>query len=238
MGEFVRIRNVPFKIVGVLEKKGSSTAGQDQDDIVVTPYTTVLKRLQGHAGHRDRIDVIYASAVSVDKVAAAQREIEPLLRQRQRLGPRQDNSFSIRSQEEMASMAAESARTLSILLGSVAAISLLVGGIGIMNIMLVSVTERTREIGLRMALGAKSRHVLAQFLLEAIVLSIVGGAVGVLLGVGASRLIAHFAGWPVRIGLQSVAIAFGFATLVGVFFGFYPARSASRLDPIEALRYE
>jgi putative ABC transport system permease protein len=171
-------------------------------------------------------------------VDEAMKEIEALLRQRQKLQPGQDNNFMMRSQEEIASMAAENTKILSMLLGTVAAISLLVGGIGIMNIMLVSVTERTREIGLRMAIGAKGNHVLAQFLLEAIVLSLVGGAIGVVLGAAASRLITRLFGWPVQVELTSVALAFGFSALVGIFFGFYPARKASRLDPIEALRYE
>ena len=234
VGQLVRIKNVPFRVVGVLEKKGGSTMGQDQDDLVAAPYTTIMKRLAG----TNRINTIYVSAVSVDRVAAAQKEIQALLRQRQRLGPGQDDNFMMRSQEEMASMAAQSSQTLSNLLGTVAAISLLVGGIGIMNIMLVSVTERTREIGLRMAIGAKSRHVLAQFLLEAVVLSVVGGAIGVLLGALASHLISRFAGWPVSVGISSVALAFGFSALVGVFFGFYPARKAAYLNPVEALRFE
>jgi putative ABC transport system permease protein len=176
--------------------------------------------------------------VSSDAVARAQEEIEALLRQRHRIAEGQPSDFMMRSQEEIASRAAESSRTMSLLLGSVAAISLLVGGIGIMNIMLVSVTERTREIGVRLAVGAKSRHILLQFLLEAVILSVVGGGLGVLLGFAASRVLSKFAGWPTIVGLGSVGLAFGFAALVGVFFGFYPARRASRLDPIEALRYE
>jgi putative ABC transport system permease protein len=234
VGQVVRIKNVPFRVVGVLERKGGSMMGDDQDDQVVAPYTTVMKRLMGQS----RIRMIMAAAASPDQVAPAQREIEALLRQRHRIGAHDDSDFMIRSQDEMAANAAETSRTLSILLIVVAAISLLVGGIGIMNIMLVSVTERTREIGVRMAIGAKARHVLAQFLLEAVTLSIVGGVLGILLGVATARVISRFAGWPTVILPEAVALAFGFAALVGVFFGFYPARKASQLDPIEALRYE
>jgi len=234
IGEIVRIKNVPFRVIGVLERKGGNMMGTDQDDQVIVPYTTAMKRLMGQS----RINLIYVSAVSDDAVAEAQTQIDALLRQRHRIGPGQDADFMMRSQEEIASTAAQTSKTLSILLGSVAAISLLVGGIGIMNIMLVSVTERTREIGIRMAIGAKGRHVLTQFLLEAIMLSVVGGLIGILLGVGVSRLVSKFAGWPVYVGMGSVAMAFGFSALIGIFFGFYPARAASRLDPIEALRYE
>ena len=240
VGQLIRIKNVPFRVAGVLEKKGGSTQGQDQDDVVIAPYTTVMKRLGGASAstNRNRISIVYVAARSEDLVAQAQSEIDALLRQRHRIGPGQDADFMMRSQEEMASMAAASTRTFSILLGSVAAISLLVGGIGIMNIMLVSVTERTRETGIRMAIGAKGRHVLAQFLLEAVVLSITGGLIGVVLGIAASRIIASTAGWPVSIGAGVVALAFGVAALIGIFFGFYPARRAARLNPIAALRYE
>ncbi|HEX6851177.1 MAG TPA: ABC transporter permease [Candidatus Polarisedimenticolaceae bacterium] len=234
VGNTVRIKNVPFKVVGVLEKKGGNMMGSDQDDQVVVPYTTVMKRLVG----RDRIGMIQASAKSPELVPVAMEEIDALLRQRFRVPPGGEAPFSMRSQEEIASQANQMSRTLSMLLASVAAISLLVGGIGIMNIMLVSVTERTREIGIRMAIGAKGRHVLFQFLIEAITLSVVGGAIGVALGVSASQIIATKAGWPVLIDPRSVATAFGFAAAIGIFFGFYPARKASRLDPIEALRYE
>jgi putative ABC transport system permease protein len=182
--------------------------------------------------------MVQVAARAPDLIDPSMQEMRVLLRQRHRLQSGQDDDFNMRSQEEIAATAGETTRTFAILLASVAAISLLVGGIGIMNIMLVSVTERTREIGLRMAVGAKARHVLGQFLLESVALSVVGGAMGVGLGVGASMLIARFAGWPVDIAPRSVLIAFGFAGLVGVFFGFYPARKAARLDPIEALRYE
>jgi putative ABC transport system permease protein len=230
----VRIKNVPFRVIGVLERKGGNTMGQDQDDQIVVPYTTVMKRLSGGT----RLQIIQVAARAPDLIDDAMGEIRVLLRQRHRLQPGQDDDFNMRSQEEIAATAGETTRTFAVLLASVAAISLLVGGIGIMNIMLVSVTERTREIGLRMAVGAKARHVLGQFLLESVALSVVGGAAGVGLGIGASMLIARFAGWPVDIAPRSVLIAFGFAGLVGVFFGFYPARKAARLDPIEALRYE
>ncbi|HEV8337427.1 MAG TPA: ABC transporter permease [Candidatus Polarisedimenticolia bacterium] len=234
MGQIVRIKNVPFRVVGVLDKKGGSTQGTDQDDQILAPYTTVMKRLTG----TERINLIQAAAVAPDRVEDAKNEIEALLRQRQRIQPGQDSNFMMRTQEEIASTAAENIKTLSLLLGSVAAISLLVGGIGIMNIMLVSVTERTREIGVRMAIGAKARHVLAQFLLEAVILSIVGGALGVVLGIAASYAVSSLAGWPVSVGGVSVAAAFGFSAAIGIFFGFYPARKAAALDPIEALRYE
>jgi len=234
VGQAIRIKHVPFRVVGVLEKKGGNMMGQDQDDQIIAPYTTVMKQLQGTA----KLNLIYVSAAGSDQVPEAEKEIEALLRQRHRLQPGQDSDFTMRSQEEIASTAAQTTQTLSILLGSVAAISLLVGGIGIMNIMLVSVTERTREIGIRLAIGAKGRHVLIQFLLEAVALSVAGGAIGIGIGVTASHLISKFAGWPTNVSTGSIALAFGFAAAIGVFFGFYPARQASRLDPIDALRYE
>jgi len=234
LGAIIRIRNVPFRVAGVLERKGGSTMGQDQDDQIVVPYTTLMKRVLG----RDRLNLIQVTARTPDLIGEAMGEIETLLRQRHRIGTGEDNDFMLRSQEEIAATAGETTRTLSLLLGSVAAISLVVGGIGIMNIMLVSVSERTREIGIRMAVGAKARHVLGQFLLEAIILSIVGGGIGVALGIAASRMIAAIAGWPVAVNVSSVAVAFGFAAFVGVFFGWYPARKAARMDPIEALRHE
>jgi len=234
IGAIIRVKNVPFKVIGVLEKKGGSTMGTDQDDQIVVPYTTAMKRILGNK----RIGLLQVSAKSPDAIRDAMAEIAALLRQRHRIGPGQNDDFTMRSQEEIAASASETTKTLSVLLASIAVVSLLVGGIGIMNIMLVSVTERTREIGIRMAIGAKSRHVLAQFLLEAVTLSVVGGGIGVALGIGVSRLIAKFAGWPVSVDPSSIAIAFGFSALIGIFFGFYPARKAAALDPIEALRYE
>jgi len=232
-GQLVRIKNVPFKVDCVLEKKGGSMMG-DQDDVVIVPYTTAMKRLTG----KNKLNTIYVSATSVQTVAQAQSEVEALLRQRHHLGPGQDSDFTMRSQQEFAAMSEQSSQTLSMLLASAAAISLLVGGIGIMNIMLVSVTERTREIGIRMAIGAKGSHVLVQFLIEAITLAVLGGLIGIGLGVGASTIVSKKANLPVHIAPQSILLAFGFAAAIGIFFGFYPARKASRLDPIDALRYE
>ena len=234
IGETVRIKNFPFKVIGVLESKGGNTQGQDQDDVVIAPYTTVMRLLKKTV----KIDMFMASAVSRASVEEAQKEIEALLRQRHHIQPGQDSDFMIRSQQEIAATADETSHTLSLLLASAASISLLVGGIGIMNIMLVSVTERTREIGIRMAIGAKGRDILTQFLIEALTLSIAGGAIGIALGIGASRFLAWKARWPVLLSPAAVVLAFGFSAAIGVFFGFYPARKASRLDPIEALRYE
>ncbi len=234
VGQTVRIKNFPFRVIGVLETKGGNTMGQDQDDVVVAPYTTVMHLLKGS----QKIDMFMASAVSQAAVPEAQKQIEALLRQRHRLQPGQDSDFMLRSQQEIAQTADETSRTLSVLLASAASISLLVGGIGIMNIMLVSVTERTREIGIRMAIGAKGRDILTQFLIEALALSIAGGAIGIALGIGASRFLAWKARWPIMLSPQAVALAFCFSAAIGIFFGFYPARKASLLDPIEALRYE
>src|ERR1700682_467349 len=234
VGQMVRIKNFPFKVIGVLESKGGSTMGQDQDDTVIAPYTTVMKLLK----RSSKIDMFMASATSRNTVDQAQTEIEALLRQRHRLQPGQDSDFMIRSQQEIAQAQDQASRTLSMLLASAASISLLVGGIGIMNIMLVSVTERTREIGIRMAIGAKGRDILTQFLIEALTLSIAGGAIGIALGVAASRFLAWKQQWPIVLSPQAILLAFGFSAAIAIFFGFYPARKASRLDPIDALRYE
>jgi len=234
IGQMVRIKNFPFRVIGVLETKGGSVMGQDQDDLVVAPYTTVMRLLKKTA----KIDMFMASAVSRNSVDEAQKEIEALLRQRHRLGAGQDSDFMIRSQQEIAQTADETSRTLSLLLASAASISLLVGGIGIMNIMLVSVTERTREIGIRMAIGAKGRDIRMQFLVEALSLSVAGGFCGIALGIGVCEFIAAKARWPILVSPEAVVLAFGFSAAIGVFFGFYPAQKASLLDPIEALRYE
>ena len=230
----IRIRNIPFRVVGVLAAKGQSSQGADQDDIVMIPYTSMQKRLM----RITNVQTIIASAVTADRVQEAQEQITLLLRQRHRIQPDREDDFSIRNLSDIAEAASSSARVMAILLGAVASISLLVGGIGIMNIMLVSVTERTREIGIRMAIGAKGKDILTQFLVEALTLSIAGGGIGILLGVGASRFLAWKAGWSIALPPESILLAFGFSAAIGVFFGFYPARKASRLDPIEALRYE
>jgi putative ABC transport system permease protein len=234
VGQTVRIKNVPFKVVGVLDRKGGSTMGQDQDDQILAPYTTVMKRLAGQS----KVSMIMASAASPDQVQEAQDQIDALLKQRHRIPANGDADFMLRSQEEIAAAQNAQMGVLRTLLISIAAISLLIGGIGIMNIMLVSVTERTREIGIRMAIGAKGRHVLLQFLFEAVTLSIVGGLIGILLGVGGSELVKNLLKWPIVVSPSSIIVAFGVAAAVGVFFGFYPARTAAKLDPIDALRYE
>jgi putative ABC transport system permease protein len=234
VGQIIRIKNVPFKVVGVLEKKGGNMMGQDQDDLIIAPYTTVMKRLSG----KPKIDMIQLSAVSAERVQEAQDQIDALLRQRHRIAARADADFSMRSQEEIAATQSQSMNTLRNLLLGIAAISLLIGGIGIMNIMLVSVTERTREIGIRMAIGAKGRHVLLQFLFEALTLSIVGGLMGVGVGVGVADFFRRVMQWPVVVTPDSIALSFGVAAAVGIIFGFFPAFKASHLDPIDALRYE
>jgi putative ABC transport system permease protein len=234
VGAIIRIKNVPFRVNGVLEKKGGSMMGSDQDDVIIAPYTTVQKRLLG----QQRIGMIIASALSAEQVQDAMDQIDALLRQRHRIPPGGDADFMLRSQEEMAQANAQQIAMMRYLLLGIAIVSLIVGGIGIMNIMLVSVTERTREIGIRMAIGARGRHVLLQFLFEAVTLSVLGGLIGVLLGVGVAQGFERFAKWPMVISPTAIMVAFAVSVTIGIFFGFYPARKASRLDPIDALRYE
>ncbi|MCX6139157.1 MAG: ABC transporter permease [Ignavibacteriales bacterium] len=234
VGSVIRIKKMPFRVVGVLSPKGQSAQGSDQDDIVIAPYTTVQKKLMGVTF----LGTIMLSAVSDQAMTDAQAQITELLRVRHRIQPWEDADFTVRSQTEIASAAEATTQVLTILLASIASISLLVGGIGIMNIMLVSVTERTREIGIRMSIGARGRDILLQFLVEAVVLSMAGGLIGVLLGIGSSLLISNLAGWPTLVSTTSIGLAFLFSAAVGIFFGFYPARKAAQLNPIDALRYE
>jgi putative ABC transport system permease protein len=230
----IRIRNIPFRVVGLLAPKGQSSQGTDQDDTVLIPYTTMQKRLM----RITHVQSIMVSAISAERVPEAQEQITALLRQRHRIGPDRDDDFTIRNLSDIAEAASSSAQVMSVLLGTVASISLVVGGIGIMNIMLVSVTERTREIGIRMAVGARSRDIMLQFLVEAVVMAATGGILGILVGIGSSEILNYWAQWPILIDPGIVAVAFLFSGAVGIFFGFYPARKAAHLDPIEALRYE
>ena len=230
----IRIRNIPFRVIGVLVPKGQTGQGTDQDDTVMVPYTTMQKRLMRITW----VQSIVVKAVSAERVEEAQEQITLLLRQRHRTGPEREDDFNVRNLSDIAEAATTTARVMAVLLGSVASISLLVGGIGIMNIMLVSVTERTREIGIRMAVGARSRDIMLQFLVEAVVMAATGGLMGILLGIGSSEVIKQWAQWPTLINPAIIVIAFLFSGAVGVFFGFYPAKKAANLDPIEALRYE
>ena len=234
IGQIIRIRKIPFRVLGTLKSRGESGGWFNRDDIIVIPYTTAQRRLLGII-HIQSIDV---SAVSAARSAEAQEQIEEILRIRHKIAPGAEDDFNVNNMEEIAEGAAESTKILTILLGGIASVSLLVGGIGIMNIMLVSVTERIREIGIRMSVGAREKDVLYQFLTEAIVLSVLGGIIGIGVGLIASRLISHFAGWETLVSLSAIVLAFLFSGSVGIFFGFYPARKASKLDPIDALRYE
>jgi putative ABC transport system permease protein len=239
LDQTIRVRNVPFKVIGVMAPKGQSAFGQDQDDAIFVPLDAGRRRVIGRNYAKDRsVGSIFVKFEREDDIAPGIERMEALLRQRHRLLPDQENDFSVRNLTEVANTASASANTLSLLLAAVAAVSLLVGGIGIMNIMLVSVTERTREIGLRLAVGARPRDILGQFLIEATTLATIGGAIGVALGVGAAHAIANAAGWPSLISPNAVLVAVLFSGLVGIFFGFYPAQRAARLDPIEALRRE
>jgi putative ABC transport system permease protein len=232
-GEIIRVRNQPFKVIGVMSPKGQGAFGQDQDDVVFAPYTTVQKKLQG-IQHIQNITV----AAATPDTAPVSAGITDLLRVRHKLVNGDPDDFTVRTQEEIASLRTETTRTMTVLLSAIAGVSLVVGGIGIMNIMLVSVTERTREIGLRLAIGARGRDVLLQFLVEAVVISLLGGFIGIATGFVLSFAIERFAQWPASIPPEWIGIAFGFAAATGVFFGFYPARKAAGLDPIEALRFE
>lgn len=243
LGEIIRIKNTPFRVIGVLEKKGANLVGQDQDNIILMPFTTVQKRLQGSAFAN--VHTIMVSARTMTQMSDAESQIHHLLLERHRIAMGEPADFQVRNTTEIARVLGIITGTITLMLSAIAGISLLVGGVGIMNIMLVSVTERTREIGIRMAMGARSRDILRQFLVESVMLSSIGGIVGIALGIGASMLlttiintISSGSKWPMVISLPAAAIALLFAAAVGIFFGYYPARRASKLDPIEALRYE
>jgi putative ABC transport system permease protein len=237
VGEILRVNKIPMRVVGVLRPKGSSAMGSDQDDIMFVPVTTAQKRLFGSRGPGG-IHNIMAKAKSAEQLAAAEQQITNLLDLRHRISSDQERDFTIRNLQEFMDAASESTRIMALLLASIASVSLLVGGIGIMNIMLVSVTERTREIGIRMSLGARTRDILVQFLAEAVIMSILGGAAGMGLGALGAAFVSRFAGWPTIISPLSVMLAFGFSAAIGIFFGFFPAWKASRLNPIDALRHE
>ena len=234
VGQIVRIQSAPYEVVGVLRAKGANMAGMDQDDLVLIPWTSAQVRLAGGTAFR----AVSVQAVSAGQIPHVIEQVEALLRQRHRIREGKDDDFMIRNMQDMLEVATSTAQTMTILLGAIAGVSLLVGGIGIMNIMLVSVTERTREIGVRMAVGARGVDILLQFLVEAVVLSATGGVAGIALGYGAARAVSMKFGWNTVVSPESVALAFVFSAVIGIFFGFYPARKAAGLDPIEALRYE
>ena len=240
IGQAIRIRRVPFTVIGVLESKGQSMMGSDQDDLILMPISTARKRVLGasNLAKQRSVGTIWVKVAEGYDMKTAEEQVRALLRQRHRLQTGQDDDFSLRNLEEVAATREASSRVLALLLAAVASVSLVVGGIGIMNIMLVSVTERTREIGLRMAVGARTRDILGQFLVEAVTLSLIGGLVGVVLGMGAAFGVAQLAGWRIVVAPQAVLLAVAFAFVIGVFFGFYPARKAARLNPVEALRFE
>jgi putative ABC transport system permease protein len=239
IGQIIRIKKVPFTVVGLLSRKGQNSWGQDQDDVILVPLSTAKKKVLGVSQANARsVGSISIKVRAGEDMSDAETQIRELLRQRHRLQPYQDDDFWLRNLSEVLQTQEESSKVMTYLLAAIASVSLLVGGIGIMNIMLVSVTERTREIGLRMAVGARARDILTQFLVEAVTLSLIGGVIGILLGIGGSNAISALAEWRTVLAPSAVVLAFGFAAAIGIFFGFYPARKASRLDPIEALRYE
>jgi putative ABC transport system permease protein len=237
IGQVIRIKKIPFTVIGVLEEKGQSMMGQDQDDIVYIPVTTAQKKIFGTT-FPGMVRMIMVQASSTSNLDPAQTQITDLLRQRHHIGRKQDDDFTVRNLSQMLQVAEQSTKVMALLLGAIASVSLLVGGIGIMNIMLVSVTERTREIGIRMAIGAKTWDIRLQFIIEALTLSLIGGLLGIIIGVSFSQFIASVAGWTTAISPLAVLLAFGFSGFVGIFFGFYPAYKASLLNPIDALRYE
>lgn len=234
LGKVIRFNKIPFKIIGVLTPKGYNSMGMDQDDLILAPYTTIQKRVLAIT----HLQGIYASALTEEMTEQAEEEIGELLQRNHKLKKGDEDDFTIRSQQELSTMMSSTTDMMTVLLACIAGISLLVGGIGIMNIMYVSVTERTREIGLRMSIGAKGRDILAQFLIEAILISVTGGIIGVMLGIGAAYLVKVILGWPVFVQVYSVVLSFVVCTVTGIFFGWYPAQKASELDPIEAIRYE
>ena len=243
IGEKVRVGNIPFRVIGVLESKGANMVGEDQDDVILVPYTSVQKRI--HGNQFKSVHAIMASARTPESTVRATSQIRQLLRERHDIAPGRPADFEVQSTTEIANMLGVITGSMTAMLASIAAISLAVGGVGIMNIMLVSVTERTREIGVRMAVGARGRDILRQFLIEAVVLSVLGGMIGLLLGIGGSvgvinliNSVSPGTAWPVVVSVPAAATAILFSAAVGIFFGFYPARKASRLDPIDALRYE
>ena len=237
VGKVVRIKKIPFMVIGLLERKGQTPNGQDQDDVIYLPLRTAQRKLLG-SQFPNVVGAMMIQAKGADVLKKAEDEVTSLLNQRHRMGPSREVDYSIRNLSEILAVAEQSSKVMSLLLGAVASISLIVGGIGIMNIMLVSVTERTREIGIRIAIGAKKRDILLQFLTEAVLLTTCGGIIGMLLGVAGARLVATLVGWPTLVSPETIVIAFAFSAAVGVFFGFYPARKAASLNPIEALRYE
>jgi putative ABC transport system permease protein len=238
LGQVIRIKKLPFTVIGVLSDKGQSLMGQDQDDTILIPLSTAQRKIFGTGGFPDMVRTIAVKTKSTEDLVPAEAQITDLLKQRHRMGPNQELDFNVRNLTQMMMAAEQSTRIMTLLLGAIASVSMLVGGIGIMNIMLVSVTERTKEIGIRMAVGAKSWDIRLQFIIEALTLSLIGGLTGIIIGLAAAKILSAIAGWPTIVSPLSIIFAFGFSGLIGIFFGFYPAYKASLLNPIDALRYE